>query len=134
MSAVAVTRTVVVPRGATFIERSSFRLAAAMTRWATARAERREDRRVAMLAAIQDEQTRKADPRATDHALAQMGMRLREEATLRQAQGAIQAQGERRLSQSSNSRAMISPEASCKTSQPASNSAIGRPSSQVSVQ
>lgn len=77
MSAVAVTRTVVVPRGATFIERSSFRLAAAMTQWATARAERRDDRQVAMLAAIKAEQTRKADPRAAEHMLAQAGMRWR---------------------------------------------------------
>ena len=74
MSAVVVTRTIAVPRGATVIERSSIRLAAVVTRWATERAERREDRRVAMLAAIKADQTRKADPRAVDHLLAQVGL------------------------------------------------------------
>lgn len=77
MSAVVATRAITVPRGASTIERASIRLAAAMTRWATRRAERREDRHAALLASIKDEQTRSADPRATDHALAQMGMRLR---------------------------------------------------------
>ncbi|MDQ0641875.1 hypothetical protein [Microbacterium murale] len=77
MSAVVATRAIAVPRGASTIERTSIRLAAAMTRWATRRAERRQDRRAAMLVSIKDEQTRKPDPRATDHALAQMGMRLR---------------------------------------------------------
>lgn len=75
MSAVVVTRTIVVPLGATVIERSSIRLAAVMTRWATGRAERREDRRVAMLAAIKADQTRKADPRAAKHLLAQVGLK-----------------------------------------------------------
>lgn len=77
MSAVAITRTVAVPCGATGIERASIRLADVLARWATDRAERRQDRHDAMLASIQEEQTRKSDPRATDHALAQMGMRLR---------------------------------------------------------
>lgn len=77
MSAVVVTRVVTVPRGASTIERASIRLAASMTRWATRRAERRQERHEALLATIKDEQTRRADPRATDHALAQMGMRLR---------------------------------------------------------
>jgi len=77
MSAVAATRTTVIPRGATAIERLSIRFAAVVTLWATERAERREDRRVAMLATIQDEQTRKADPRATEHLLAQVGLRRR---------------------------------------------------------
>ncbi|MGM7665507.1 hypothetical protein [Microbacterium sp. A93] len=77
MSAVAITRTYAVPRGANSIERASIRLAAAMARWATTRAERRQDRHEVMLALIKDEQTSKPDPRATDHALAQMGMRLR---------------------------------------------------------
>ncbi|MGP6171784.1 hypothetical protein ACTU6U_12210 [Microbacterium sp. A196] len=74
MSAVAVTRTYPVPRGATSLERWSIGVAETVARWATARAERREDRRDAMLASIQAEQTRKADPRAADHLLAQMGM------------------------------------------------------------
>lgn len=77
MSAVAFTRTYAVPRGATGIERASIRLAAAMAQWATNRAERRQDRHEALLASIKEEQTRRPDPRATDHALAQMGMRLR---------------------------------------------------------
>ena len=77
MSAVAVTRTTVIPRGATAIERLSIRSAAVVTRWATERAERREDRHVVMLAAIQDAQTRKADPRAAEHLLAQVGLRRR---------------------------------------------------------
>ncbi len=73
MSAVAITRTYAVPRGATALERWSIRIAGAVTRWATARAERRLDRNEAMLAAIQAEQTQKADPRAADRMLAQMG-------------------------------------------------------------
>ncbi|MGL3151386.1 hypothetical protein ACSS7Z_13625 [Microbacterium sp. A82] len=77
MSAVAVTRTSPVPRGANALERGSIRLADAMTRWATRRVERRQDRREAMLAAIKAEQTRKPDPRATDHALLHMGLPLR---------------------------------------------------------
>jgi len=74
MSAVAATRTITVPRGATAFERFSIRIAAAVTRWATARAERRQGRHEAMLAAIKEEQTRKPDPRAADHLLAQMGL------------------------------------------------------------
>lgn len=74
MSAVVVTRTIVVPRGANAIERVSIRLAAAVTRWATERAEHREDHRVAMLAAIKADQTRRADPRAAEHLLAQVGV------------------------------------------------------------
>ncbi len=74
MSAVVVTRAVPVPRGASALERTSIRIADAVTRWATARAERREARREAMLLAIQAEQTQKADPRATDHLLAQAGV------------------------------------------------------------
>lgn len=74
MSALVSTRTYVVPRGATTMERWSIRTADAITRWATSRAERREHRRDAMLAAIQAEQTRKPDPRAVDHLLAQMGL------------------------------------------------------------
>ena len=74
MSAVVTTRAIVVPRGATGLERASIRLAAAVTRWATLRAERREDRRAELLAAIMAQQTAKADPRATDHLLAQMGL------------------------------------------------------------
>lgn len=77
MSAVVITRTYPVPRDASFIERASIRLAEVMAHWATRRAERRQDRHAAMLEAIQEQQTRKADLRATDHALAQMGMRLR---------------------------------------------------------
>lgn len=75
MSAVAITPAHAVPRGATAIERGSIRFAAAVTRWATTRAERREDRHAAMLAAIKAEQTRRADPRAADHLLAQAGLR-----------------------------------------------------------
>lgn len=74
MSAVVMPRTYVVPRGATAVERASIRIAEAVARWATARAERRQDRHDSMLAAIQAEQTRKADPRAADHMLAQMGL------------------------------------------------------------
>ncbi|MGO2747454.1 hypothetical protein [Microbacterium sp.] len=74
MSAVIATRPVVVPRGANSLERGSIRIAAAVTRWATGRAEQREDQRLRMLATIQAEQTQKADPRAADHMLAQMGM------------------------------------------------------------
>jgi len=74
MSAVVITRAHAVPRGATALERASIRLAEAVARWAIARAELREDRREAMLAAIQAEQTRRADPRATDHLLAQVGL------------------------------------------------------------
>lgn len=74
MSALAITRTYAVPRGATALERSSIRVAEAVTRWATARAERRQDRHEAMLAAIQAEQTRKTDPHAADHMLSQMGL------------------------------------------------------------
>lgn len=77
MSAVAATRAITVPRGASTIERASLHLASAMTRWATRQAERRQDRRAALLASIKEEQTRRSDPRDTDHALAQMGMRLR---------------------------------------------------------
>lgn len=77
MSAVVTTRIYTVPRGASALERGSIRLADAVTRWATRSAERRQDRREAMLAAIKEQQTRKPDPRAVDHALAQMGMRLR---------------------------------------------------------
>jgi len=74
MSAVVITRPYPVPRGATALERVSIRVAEAVARWATARAELREDRREAMLAAIQAQQTRTADPRAADHMLAQMGL------------------------------------------------------------
>lgn len=77
MSAVAVTRSVAVPRGASTIERASIRLAAAVTRWATRRAERRQERHDAMLLVIQSEQTAKAEPLAADHLLAQMGVRGR---------------------------------------------------------
>ncbi|MDP3951310.1 hypothetical protein [Microbacterium sp.] len=75
MSAVVMTRTHVVPRGATALERASIRIAEAVARWAIARAELREDRREAMLAAIQAEQTRRPDPLATAHLLSQMGLR-----------------------------------------------------------
>ena len=78
MSAVVVTRTHAVPRGATALERASIRVADAVARWAIARAELREERRAAMLAAIQAEQTRKADPLAVDHLLAQVGVTGRE--------------------------------------------------------
>ncbi|MCC2029790.1 hypothetical protein [Microbacterium tenebrionis] len=74
MSAVAITRTVALPRGASALERGTIRVADAVTRWATARAERRQERHEAMLAAIQAEQTTKADPRAADRMLAQMGL------------------------------------------------------------
>lgn len=74
MSAVAITRTHALPRGATALERASIRLADAVTRWAMRRAELRQERRDAMLAAVQAEQTRKADPRAADHMLAQVGV------------------------------------------------------------
>ncbi|GAB3633657.1 hypothetical protein GCM10027421_30100 [Microbacterium shaanxiense] len=74
MSAVAITRVIPVPRGASLIERASIRLAAAITRWATGRAQRREDRRATMLTAIQAEQTRRTDPLATEHLLAQVGL------------------------------------------------------------
>lgn len=74
MSAFVATHVISVPRGASTIERASIRVAAAIARWATRRAERREDRREAMLAAIHAEQTRRADPRATDHLLSQMGL------------------------------------------------------------
>lgn len=77
MSAVVATRTVAVPRGASTIERASIRLAAAMTRWATRRAERRQERHEATLDAIRTAQTRRAQPLAADHLLAQMGMRGR---------------------------------------------------------
>lgn len=77
MSAVVVTRTIPVPRGASMIERASIRVAAAITRWATLRAERREEKHDLLLASIKDKQTRGVDPRATGYALAQMGMRLR---------------------------------------------------------
>lgn len=74
MSAVAATRTNAVPRGATALERVSILFAEAVARWATARAELREDRREAMLAQIQAEQTRKADPLPAEHLLAQVGL------------------------------------------------------------
>lgn len=74
MSTVASTGTYAVPRGATALERTSIRIAEAVARWATARAEIREDRRNAMLAAIQAEQTRRADSRSVEHMLAQMGV------------------------------------------------------------
>lgn len=74
MSAVAVTRTYTVPRGATGFERFSIRIADAVTRWATARAEHRQDRHETMLAALKEQQTRRSDPRAVDHLLAQMGL------------------------------------------------------------
>lgn len=74
MSAVVMARTYAVPRGATAFERGSIRFAETVTRWATRRAERRQDRHEAMLAAIQAEQTRKVDPRAADHMLAQVGL------------------------------------------------------------
>jgi alpha-D-ribose 1-methylphosphonate 5-triphosphate synthase subunit PhnG len=74
MSAMAGMRVYVVPRGATTVERASLRFAELVARWATSRAERREDRREAMLAAIKDAQTRKADPRDADRMLAQMGL------------------------------------------------------------
>ncbi|WP_223627291.1 hypothetical protein [Microbacterium sp. EST19A] len=77
MNAVVPTRTITVPRGASTIERASIRLAGAMTRWAMRRAERREDRRERMLVAIQEQQTRKIDPHATDHLLAPLGVRRR---------------------------------------------------------
>ena len=75
MSAVAITRTVALPRGASALERGTIRVADAVTRWATA--ERRQERHDAMLAAIQAEQTAKADPRAADRMLSQMGLRGR---------------------------------------------------------
>ncbi|MCS3843880.1 hypothetical protein [Microbacterium sp. AK031] len=75
MSAAVMTRTHVVPRGATALERASIRIAEGVARWAIARAELREDRREAMLAAIQAEQTRRSDPLATEHLLSQMGLR-----------------------------------------------------------
>ncbi|WP_300267828.1 hypothetical protein [Microbacterium sp.] len=74
MSAMAITRAQAFPRGATAVERWSIRLAASVTRWATRRAERRQERHEAMLAAIQAENTRKADPRAIEHLLAQVGL------------------------------------------------------------
>ncbi|WP_426182485.1 hypothetical protein [Microbacterium sp. TWP3-1-2b2] len=74
MSAVTATRAITIPRGASTIERASIRLAAAMTGWATRRAERRGDRRERMLAAVKEQQTRKNDSRATDHLLSQMGL------------------------------------------------------------
>ena len=77
MSAVAITRTYALPRGATALERLSIRLAAALARWATRRAERRQDRHDMMLASIQDAQTRAPDPRAAEHLLAQAGLRRR---------------------------------------------------------
>ena len=77
MSVMAVTRTYTLPRGATVLERVSIRFAVALAGWATARAEHRHLRRDAMLAAIQREQTRNADPRAADHLLAQVGLSRR---------------------------------------------------------
>ncbi len=77
MSAVAMTRTYPVPGGATALERGSIRLAEAVARWAMRRAEARQDSRQTMLAAIKAEQTRKLDPRAVDHLLAQQGVSRR---------------------------------------------------------
>lgn len=74
MSAVVATHAIAVPRGASTIERAIIRLAAAITRWVTRRAERREDRRERLLAAIQAEQTRRTDPLAAEHLLAQVGL------------------------------------------------------------
>ncbi|GAA1524598.1 hypothetical protein HD600_000014 [Microbacterium ginsengiterrae] len=77
MSAVAYDSTFAVPRGATTVERWSIRLAKVLTRWATERAERRHERRDAMLAAIHAEQAHPTPPLATDHLLAQAGLRRR---------------------------------------------------------
>jgi hypothetical protein len=74
---VAITRTHAVPRGATVLERATIRFADAVMRWAMRRAERRQDRRDAMLAAIHAEQTRKSDPHAAGHMLASMGLNRR---------------------------------------------------------
>lgn len=74
MSAVVINRTLALPRGASALERGMVRLADAVARWATARAERRQERHEVMLETIHREQTRKADPRAADHMLSQMGL------------------------------------------------------------
>lgn len=74
MSAVAITRVYTVPRGASALERATIRLADTVTRWATQRAERRQDQRERMLLGIQEQQTRRADDRAAEHLLAQMGL------------------------------------------------------------
>lgn len=73
MIATAITTTCI-PHGASVLERASIHLASTIARRAVARAQRREDRRAALLAAIHREQTRTADPHATDHALARMGL------------------------------------------------------------
>lgn len=77
MNALAITSAHAIPRGATVLERSSIRIADAVARWATARAERRQNRHEALIRSIHAEQTRRADPRAADHLLAQMGMPVR---------------------------------------------------------
>ena len=77
MSAAVVTSALPIPCGASAIERGSIRVAAAVTRWATARAELRQERHERMLQQIQADQVAKPDPRAIDYALAQLGLRLR---------------------------------------------------------
>jgi len=74
MSAVAITSIHAMPRGANTLERATIRLASAVTRWVTQRAERRQDQQERMLRGIQDQQTRRADGRAAEHLLAQMGL------------------------------------------------------------
>lgn len=74
MSAVVITRTIPVPRGATTVERWSIRLGAALTAWATTRAEARQERRERMLQQIQATQTARHDTRYIEHLLAQQGL------------------------------------------------------------
>lgn len=74
MSAVAATRRYTVPRGANALERGMIRLADAATRWATQRADRRQERHAALLESIRAAQTRRSDPHAAEHLLAQMGL------------------------------------------------------------
>ena len=74
MSAVAAHHPHAYPRGASAIERGALRAADRVAAWALGRAEHRQARREALLARIQDEQTRRPDPRALEHELARMGL------------------------------------------------------------
>lgn len=69
--------TVAVPLGASRAERAALRVSAAIVRWATTRAARRAERRELMLRRLHEEQTRRTDPRAVDHALIALGLRPR---------------------------------------------------------
>ncbi len=58
----------------THAEERLLRLAARLTRYVEHRIERRAERRTIALDVLREQQTRRQDPHAVDHALAQLGL------------------------------------------------------------